>query len=165
MNYSDSIHIVNVDPFIRVSLTRILEKTDYTLRPYEDAGRFFENVDPNGRGCIVTYVDMPEMIGVEFLKDAKARRVELPIVVITAQATVRGAISGDEGRRVRSVGAAVERGETARVAGTGAHASGRLPRSQNEGQSNSGTAQFSDQSGERCAGGPRRGQAQQGHRA
>lgn len=92
MIYGDNIHIVNVDPFIRASLTRILEKTDYTLRPHEDAGRFFENVDPIGRGCVVTYVDMPEMIGVEFLKDAKARRVELPIVVITAQATVRGAI-------------------------------------------------------------------------
>lgn len=92
MNYSDLIHIVNVDPFIRHSLTRILERTDYTLRPHEDVGRFFEDVEPNGRGCVVTYVDMPEMIGVEFLKDAKARRVELPIVVITAQATVRGAI-------------------------------------------------------------------------
>lgn len=92
MNYSDNIHIVNVDPFIRASLTRILEKTDYTFRPHEDAGRFFESVDPTGRGCVVTYVDMPEMIGVEFLKDAKVRRVELPIVVITAQATVRGAI-------------------------------------------------------------------------
>lgn len=92
MNYSGTIHIVNIDPIIRVSLTPILEKADYVVRLHEDAGRFFEDVDPNGHGCVVTYVDMPEMIGVELLKDAKARRIELPIVVITAQANVRGAI-------------------------------------------------------------------------
>jgi two-component system response regulator FixJ len=92
MNYVETIHIVNVDPIIRASLTSILDRADHSIRLHEDAGRFFEAVDPGGRGCVVTYVDMPEMIGVDFLREAKSRRIELPIVVITAQANVKGAI-------------------------------------------------------------------------
>lgn len=92
MNYSETIHIVNVDPIIRGSLMSILDKADFLVRLHDDIGRFFEAVDPGGRGCVLTYVDMPDMIGIELLKDAKARRVELPIIVITAQANVRGAI-------------------------------------------------------------------------
>lgn len=92
MNYSSPIHLVNIDPIIRTSLVPILETADYVVRTHDDAGRFFDDIDPNARGSVVTYVDMPELIGVEFLRDAKARRVALPIIVITAQATIRGAI-------------------------------------------------------------------------
>ncbi len=92
MNYSETIHILNVDPIIRSSLTSALDKADYHLRLHDDAGRFFEAVETDSRGCVIIYVDMPEMIGIELLRDAKARRIELPIIVITAQANVRGAI-------------------------------------------------------------------------
>lgn len=92
MNYGETIHIFDLDPIIRTSLRTILDKTDYHVRHHDDAGRFFESVEPDGRGCIIVYVDMPGLIGLEFLKDAKAHRIELPIIVITAQANVRGAI-------------------------------------------------------------------------
>lgn len=92
MNYGNIIHLVNIDPVVRASLLPILEKADYVVRLHDDAGRFFDDLDMNGRGCVVTYVDMPELIGIEFLRDARTRRAELPIVVITAQATIRGAI-------------------------------------------------------------------------
>ncbi|WP_018266246.1 MULTISPECIES: response regulator transcription factor [Methylosinus] len=92
MNYSETIHILNVDPIIRSSLTSALDKADFHLRLHEDAGRFFEAVETDSRGCVIIYVDMPDMIGIELLRDAKARRVELPIIVVTAQANVRGAI-------------------------------------------------------------------------
>jgi two-component system response regulator FixJ len=92
MNYSNTIHLVNIDPVIRASVSPILEKEDYAVRLHADAGRLFDDVGPNSRGCVVAYVDMPDMIGLDLLKEARARRFELPIVALTAQATVRGAI-------------------------------------------------------------------------
>ncbi|MBY6241720.1 response regulator transcription factor [Methylosinus sp. Sm6] len=92
MKYGETIHICGVDPVIRTSLKAILDKTDYRVRLHDDAGRFVEAVEPDGRGCVLAYVDMPDLIGLDFLETAKTHRIELPIIVITAQANVRGAI-------------------------------------------------------------------------
>jgi two-component system response regulator FixJ len=92
MNYGETIHIFDIDPVIRTSLKALLDKTDYHVRRHDDAGRLFESLEPDARGCIIAYIDMPSLMGLEFLEDAKAHRVELPIIVITAQANVRGAI-------------------------------------------------------------------------
>jgi two-component system response regulator FixJ len=92
MNYNETIHVLNIDPIIRISLTAKLEKTDYLVRVHDDAGRLFDAIETESRGCVIAYVDMPELIGLDFLKDARSRRIELPIIVITAQANVRGAI-------------------------------------------------------------------------
>lgn len=92
MNYGEAIHIFDIDPVIRTSLKAILDKTDYHVRRHDDAGRLFETIEPDARGCIITYVDMPGLIGIDLLERAKAHRIELPIIVITAQANVRGAI-------------------------------------------------------------------------
>ncbi|ATQ68311.1 MULTISPECIES: response regulator transcription factor [Methylosinus] len=92
MNYGETIHICGIDPVVRTSLKSILEKTDYRVRLHDDAGRFFEAVEPEARGCVLAYVDMPDLIGLDFLETAKEHRIELPIIVITGQANVRGAI-------------------------------------------------------------------------
>jgi two-component system, LuxR family, response regulator FixJ len=60
----------------------------FDARTYASATDFLAKMSPNESGCVVTDVRMPGMSGIDFLAHMAARRLSLPIIVITAHADV-----------------------------------------------------------------------------
>jgi CheY-like chemotaxis protein len=78
--------IVDDDPSIRRSLTRLLRSAGYEARSFASASEFLHDLDAAGApvGCVIMDVHMPDMSGPD-LQDVINRRVPpVPVIVLTA---------------------------------------------------------------------------------
>jgi two-component system response regulator FixJ len=87
-----TIHIVDDDDAVRDSLSLLLSTDGFRVMAHESASHLLASVEPGDTGCVVTDARMPEMTGIELLDAMKARRLTLPVVVITAYADVSLAV-------------------------------------------------------------------------
>lgn len=83
-----TVHLVDDDEAVRMSLSFMLDAAGFSTRTYDSALRLLEIADSLEPGCIVTDVRMPEMNGLELVKRLKTRGITLPIIVITGHGDV-----------------------------------------------------------------------------
>jgi two-component system response regulator FixJ len=86
------VHIIDDDPSARESLEFLVDCAEFEARTYESARAFLDALPRMQPGCIVTDVRMPEMTGVELIRQLKALGVTDPVIVITGHADVPMAI-------------------------------------------------------------------------
>jgi RNA polymerase sigma factor (sigma-70 family) len=86
------IHVVDDDAAVRDSLAWMIESVGWNVRAYDSAEAFLAGHDPRVAGCLVLDVRMPGMSGLELQRQLAARRVDIPIVFITAHGTVPAAV-------------------------------------------------------------------------
>jgi two-component system response regulator FixJ len=82
------VHVIDDDDDVRESVRLFLTTAGFDVRTYASAAEFLAKMNPNESGCVVTDVRMPGMSGIDFLTHVAARRLSLPIIVITAHADV-----------------------------------------------------------------------------
>jgi len=92
MESESTVFVVDDDPEIRRSLTRLLEEADLSVQTYGNAQEFLEAYNPSCRGCLVLDVRMPGMSGLELLKRLTTEKIDIPTVVITGYGDVRMAV-------------------------------------------------------------------------
>jgi len=83
-----SIHIIDDDEAVRESLDFLFDSAGLAVRIHESAPAFLETLDPMRTSCIVTDIRMPDMSGMELLRELRARGVEAPVIVITGHGDV-----------------------------------------------------------------------------
>jgi two-component system response regulator FixJ len=89
----DVVHVVDDDPAVRSGLKMLLESGGRRCVAYGDARAFLDALAENPpAGCLVTDVRMPDMSGVELMRELKGRGVAMPVIVMTAYADVPLAI-------------------------------------------------------------------------
>jgi two-component system, LuxR family, response regulator FixJ len=86
------VHIVDDDEAVRQSLAFMLSTAGIPVRLYESAVAFLADIDGLQQGCLITDVCMPEMTGVELVRELKARSVDIPAIVITGQGDIALAV-------------------------------------------------------------------------
>ncbi|CAN2534498.1 Transcriptional+regulatory+protein+FixJ [Methylocapsa aurea] len=86
------VHVIDDDAAVRDSLRLLLQTEDFDVRAHASARDFLSSVEPSEVGCVVTDVRMPGVTGLELLAEIKARRIDLPVIVITAHADVALAV-------------------------------------------------------------------------
>lgn len=82
------IHVIDDDESVRDSLAYLFDMAGMPARIHDSAEAFLGAVDALGGGCVVTDVRMPGMSGIDLLKELKARRLALPVIVITGHGDV-----------------------------------------------------------------------------
>jgi two-component system response regulator FixJ len=82
------VHVIDDDEAMRDSLCYLLESSDIEVRTYESAVQFLSSIDEVQGGCIVTDVRMPEISGLDLVRELRERGVELPVIVMTGHADV-----------------------------------------------------------------------------
>ena len=82
------VHIIDDDPVVCHAIRLLLETEGLETRTYFTALDFLAAIGPDDCGCVVTDVRLPGMSGVELLTHIAARRLNLPVIVITGQADV-----------------------------------------------------------------------------
>lgn len=87
------VHVVDDDSALRDSLAFMLETNDIATRLYAGGGDLLDAAAKTTlEGCILTDVRMPDMNGIELIRQLRAQGVTLPVVVMTGHADVPLAI-------------------------------------------------------------------------
>ncbi len=86
--------IVDDDPIVRSVLSDLLETVgNYTTDCAEDGLDGIRKVTDNDYDIVFTDLTMPRLTGIDFLKETKKIRPQLPVVVITGHGTLDNAIN------------------------------------------------------------------------
>lgn len=91
--------VIDDDPQMRSLLVDHLELSNYHIKPFSDglqAMQFLKSSDPEASQVelVLTDLRMPEMDGISVLRQLKPLRPHLPVIIMTAHASVESAIEG-----------------------------------------------------------------------
>ena len=95
MNVPGTVFLIDDDPGVRDSLALLLSVKGLSTQLFASAESFLETYQPDQAGCVLTDLRMPGMTGLELQAALRARRLDLPVVVLTAHgdvATARAAL-------------------------------------------------------------------------
>ncbi|MGH7793023.1 MAG: sigma-54-dependent transcriptional regulator, partial [Thermodesulfobacteriota bacterium] len=87
-----SILIVDDEESIRWVLGRSLEKNGYSIEYGENGSQAIDKATSDGFSLIILDINMPDVNGLEVLNDIRIKGVDIPVIIITAQNTVKNAI-------------------------------------------------------------------------
>jgi len=86
------IYVVDDDDAVRQSLEFLLKTAGITVRGFESAKAFLEVLPQVDQGCVITDVRMPEITGIDLLRQVKATKPDLPVIVITGHGDISLAV-------------------------------------------------------------------------
>lgn len=85
---SEIVHIIDDDAAMRDSLAFLLSAAGLSVRTYESAQAFLQELPSVEGGCIVTDVRMPGIDGLELLRVLQEMGKGLPVIVMTGHGDV-----------------------------------------------------------------------------
>lgn len=91
MDVPQTVHIVDDDEAVRVSIAFLLQAEGLTPVTYASAQDLLSTALPPG-GCVLTDFHMPEIDGLQLQGQLAARGVRLPVIVMTGFADVPAAV-------------------------------------------------------------------------
>jgi FixJ family two-component response regulator len=80
--------VIDDEPSVRKSLTRVLASAGYTVEAFASAEEFLARPSYPGPCCLVLDVRMPGLTGIQLQKMLGARRRRVPIIFVTGYADV-----------------------------------------------------------------------------
>ena len=87
-----TVFVVDDDPAMRESLRWLLQSVGLAVETHAGAAAFLSSYDPSRSGCLVLDMRMPGMSGLNLQDELIARRITLPIIIITGYAEVPTAV-------------------------------------------------------------------------
>ena len=92
METKGTVFVVDDDPAVRKSLTRLMEQVELPVQDYRNAQEFLESYRPETPGCLVLDVRMPGMSGLELHRELLQRGWTIPVLFLTAHGDVPMAV-------------------------------------------------------------------------
>jgi two-component system response regulator FixJ len=86
------VHVIDDDEAMRDSLEFLFQAADVPVRTYESALSFLDQAAQGVSGCVVTDVRMPDMSGLDLLRELRGRGSAIPIIVITGHGDIALAV-------------------------------------------------------------------------
>lgn len=87
------VHIVDDEEPVRNSLAFLLGAAGFAVRTHASAMAFLQVSSSIRNGCLVTDLRMPDMDGVELLRELRSRDEMLPAIVVTGHGDVQMAVA------------------------------------------------------------------------
>jgi FixJ family two-component response regulator len=87
-----TVSIVDDDPSVRAGLARLLKSVGLPAQTFASALEFLERAVPEEPGCVIVDLRLPAMSGLELQDQLKARKMDLPIIFLTAFGTVPASV-------------------------------------------------------------------------
>jgi two-component system, LuxR family, response regulator FixJ len=86
------VHVIDDDEAVRQSLAFLLASSGLPVRLYESAMSFLDALTALQPGCVLTDVRMPGMSGLDLQRELTARRINLPVIIMTGHGDVQLAV-------------------------------------------------------------------------
>ena len=87
-----TVHVIDDDPSVRAGLARLLKSVGLTVKVFASATEFLDQAAQEEPGCLIVDLRMPAMSGLELQEQLKSRHQDLPIIFLTAYATVPASV-------------------------------------------------------------------------
>jgi two-component system, LuxR family, response regulator FixJ len=91
VNKPATVFIVDDDAAVRDSLSLFLGLRGYDTRSFERGEDFLAAIGPTSRGCVLLDLRMPGLDGIAVQAALSERRIELPVIIVTAHGDVASA--------------------------------------------------------------------------
>lgn len=88
MSQSGKVYVIDDDPAMRDSLDFLLGAAGFSVRIFDSAKLFLDELGNLEPGCVVTDVRMPGVDGMELLRRLKSGPRRLPVIVMTGHGDV-----------------------------------------------------------------------------
>ena len=82
------VHVVDDDESARESLAFLLEAADFEVVSHASALALLDALPLDGAGCVITDMRMPDMTGLELVRELNARGARVPILMITGHGDI-----------------------------------------------------------------------------
>jgi two-component system response regulator FixJ len=82
------VHVVDDDESAREALAFLLEAADFTVVSHASALALLDALPLDGAGCVITDMRMPDMTGLELVRELNARGARVPILMITGHGDI-----------------------------------------------------------------------------
>jgi FixJ family two-component response regulator len=82
------VFVIDDDPSVRDALAGLLRSVGLEGRAFGSAREFLQSERPDGPGCLVLDVRLPERSGLDFQRELAASGIQLPIVFITGHGDI-----------------------------------------------------------------------------
>jgi len=86
---SSTVFVIDDDASVREAVTDLLESVGMKATVFASTEEFLSRVQGEVPSCLVLDIRLPGMNGLEFQEELRRRRMEIPIVFITAHGDVR----------------------------------------------------------------------------
>ena len=86
------VHVIDDDEAVRHSLAFLFASSGFPVRIYDSAVAFLDALTALQPGCVLTDVRMPGMSGLDLQRELIARRITLPVIVMTGHGDVALAV-------------------------------------------------------------------------
>ena len=87
-----TVFVVDDDPTMRHSMSRLLQEVNIHVQTYATARDFLNAYEPDQPGCLVVDVRMPGMSGIDVHKHMVAKGYTIPVIIATGHADVPMAV-------------------------------------------------------------------------
>jgi FixJ family two-component response regulator len=105
------VFLLDDEQAVVVALTRMLQSSGFTVRPYTSAAEFLEAHDAEIPGCLVADVRMPDMSGLELQRTLLERGIDRAIVFVTGQGDIPTTVQAMKAGAVTFLSKPVQRAE------------------------------------------------------
>jgi two-component system response regulator FixJ len=82
------VHVVDDDESARDALAFLLEAADFEVVSHASAQALLDALPLAGAGCVITDMRMPDMTGLELVRELNARGSRAPIIMITGHGDI-----------------------------------------------------------------------------
>jgi len=86
------VYVIDDDDAVRQSLEFLLKTAGISARSFDSAKAFLEVMPQIQSGCIITDVRMPEITGIDLLRQVKESNRDFPVIVITGHGDIALAV-------------------------------------------------------------------------
>jgi two-component system response regulator FixJ len=91
--HSGTIFIIDDDASFLKSMSRLLNAVGYTIRAFETAREFLDQLGPDTSGCVVTDLQMPGMDGLKLQEALAGSPNPLPVIFLSGQGDIPKTVS------------------------------------------------------------------------
>lgn len=85
--------VIDDDDAMRKSLRFMLDDAGFTVHTMPTARSFLDAYRPAEHECVIADLRLPELDGLELVRELRARGMDVPVVMLSGHATVRSAVS------------------------------------------------------------------------
>jgi len=87
-----TVHVIDDDDATRDSLRFLLASAGIAVQDHPSASAFLERSEGREIGCVVTDIRMPNVSGMDLLKQLRASRPDVPVILITGHGDIALAV-------------------------------------------------------------------------
>lgn len=82
------VHVVDDDDAARDSLAFLLQSAGYAVEAHASPTGFLADLVPSPSSCVITDLRMPDINGLDLLRELRKRHVEVPVIIVSGHGDI-----------------------------------------------------------------------------